>query len=112
MKRVSPTLEGFQAMFRLPSLGVAEIAWRWSFGLAVGALLAFSFREYLVTLPVTAGEMLLLRSRQPALILQAIAPIFPGSGSGAVAAAIVLMLALTLAWVVLASLGRAASLKT
>src|ERR1700730_17802665 len=111
MKRCSPTLEGFQIMFRLPSLGLAEMAWRWSFGLAVGALLVFSFREYLATLPVTAGEMLLLRSRQPALILQAIARIFHGSAPRAVASALVLMLVLTLAWVVLASLGRAASLK-
>jgi hypothetical protein len=112
MKRCSPTLEGFQIMFRLPSLGLAEIAWRWSFGLAVGALLVFSLREYLATLPMTAGEMFFLRSRQPALILQAIARIFHGSATRAVVAAIVLMLALTLAWVVLASLGRAATLKT
>src|SRR6266478_3272911 len=58
MKRRSPTLEGFQALFRLPALGLAEIAWRWSFGLAVTALLAFSFREYLSTLPVTGGNVL------------------------------------------------------
>jgi len=111
MKRHSPTLEGFQTMFRLPSLGLAEIAWRWSFGLAVAALLAFSFREYMATLPVTAGEMLLLRTRQPYLILQAIARILRGSAPRALAALIVLMLALTLAWTVLASVGRAASLK-
>ena len=98
-------------MFRLPALGLAEIAWRWSFGLAVGALLAFSFREYMATLPVTAGEMLLLRTRQPALILQAIARIFQGSAPRAVAALIVLLLALTLAWTVLASIGRTATLK-
>src|ERR1700730_2738011 len=112
MKRRSPTLEGFQALFRLPSLGLAEIAWRWSFGLAMGALLVFSVREYLVTLPVTAGEMLLLRSRQPASILQAIARIFHGSAPRVVAAAIVQALARTMAGVFLASGGRAASLKT
>ena len=65
MKRRSPTLEGFQTMFRLPVLGLAEIAWRWSFGLAAAAALVFALREYLATLPVTAGEMLLLRTRQP-----------------------------------------------
>src|ERR1700681_1061400 len=41
MKRRSPTLEGFQVMFRLPVLGLAEIAWRWSFGL--GAMGYFFF---------------------------------------------------------------------
>jgi hypothetical protein len=112
MKRHSPTLEGFQTMFRLPSLGLAEIAWRWSFGLAVGALLAFSLREYLATLPVTAGEMFLLRTRQPALILQALSRIMAGSAPRAVAALVVLLLGLTVAWTLLASVGRTAILKT
>jgi hypothetical protein len=112
MKRRSPTLEGFQIMFRLPVLGLAEIAWRWSFGLATTAVLLFSFREFLGTLPITAGEMLLLRTRQPGLIAQALARIFQGSEPRAAVALVVLTLALTLAWIVLASLGRAASLKT
>jgi hypothetical protein len=112
MKRRSPTLEGFQTMFRLPALGLAEIAWRWSFGVAAAATLAFTFREYLATLPVTAGEMLLLRTRQPALIAQALARILQGSAPRAAAASMVLILALTLAWIVLASVGRALTLKT
>jgi hypothetical protein len=112
MKRRSPTLEGFQIMFRLPALGLAEIAWRWSFGLAIAAALAFALREYLATLPVTAGEMLLLRTRQPALIAQALARIFQGSAPHAVLALLALTLALTAAWIVLASLGRAVTLKT
>jgi hypothetical protein len=57
MKQRSPTLEGFQIMFRVPLLGLAEIAWRWSFGLAAAAVILFSLREYLATLPVTAGDM-------------------------------------------------------
>lgn len=112
MKRRSPTLEGFRALFRLPTLGLAEIAWRWSFGFAVTALFAFSFREYLATLPVTASEMLLLRTGQPVLVLQAIARIVQGSAPRVVASVTVISLALTLAWIVLASLGRAAVLKT
>ena len=112
MKRRSPTIEGFRALFRLPTLGLAEIAWRWSFGFAVTALLAFSFREYLSTLPVTASEMLLLRTGQPVLVLQAIARILQGSAPRVVVSVIVISLSLTLAWIVLASLGRAAVLKT
>jgi len=112
MERRSPTLEGFRILFRLPTLALAEIAWRWSFGLAVTALLAFSFREYLSTLPVTATEIFMLQTRQPALVLQAIARILQGSAPRAVTALIVLALALTLAWIVLASLARAATLRT
>ncbi len=99
-------------MFRLPVLGLAEIAWRWSFGMAAAAAFGFTLREYLATLPVTAGEMLLLRTRQPALIAQALARIFRGSAPRAAAALFVLTLALTLAWIVLASVGRALTLET
>ncbi len=94
MKQRSPTLEGFQTIFRLPSLGLAEIAWRWSFGLAATAVARLRIREYLSTLPVTAGEMLLLRTRQPVLMLQALSRIFQGSAPRAVVAFIVLALAL------------------
>lgn len=111
MKQRSPTLEGFQTIFRLPSLGLAEIAWRWSFGLAATAVVVFAIREYLSTLPVTAGEILLLRTRQPVLMLQALSRIFQGSAPRAVVAFIVLALALALAWIALASFGRAATLK-
>jgi hypothetical protein len=111
MKQRSPTLEGFQTMFRLPSLGLAEIAWRWSFGLAATAVVVFAIREYLSTLPVTAGEMLLLRTRQPVLMLQALSRIFQGSAPRAVVAFIVIALALAVAWIALASFGRAATLK-
>jgi len=99
-------------MFRRPLLGLTEIAWRWSFGLAATAMLGFTVREYLATLPVTAGEMLLLRTRQPALIAQALARIVQGSAPRAAAALVVVTLALIVAWIVLASFGRAATLRT
>ncbi len=111
MQRRSPTLEGFQTIFRLPALGLAEISWRWSFGLAATAGFLFFIREFLTTLPVTAGEMFLLRTRQPALMMQALVRIFEGSAPRAAAGFVVLTLALTVAWIVLAALGRAVILK-
>jgi hypothetical protein len=111
MKPRSPTLEGFRAIFRRPSFGLAEIAWRWSFGLAATLLLAFSFFTFLDTLPVGKSDLLLLRSRQPLLIFRAMAHIFRGGAFRAVGAGIVLALTLGAAWIVLASLGRAATLK-
>jgi hypothetical protein len=111
MKQRSPTLEGFRAIFRQPSFGLAEIAWRWSYGVAAGLLVTFSFMEYLDTLPVTRKERFLLRTRQPVLISQAIAHIFRGSAPRMVAAIIVLALGLALAWIGIASLGRAATVK-
>jgi hypothetical protein len=111
MKQRSPTLEGFRAIFRHPSFGLAEIAWRWSFGTATSLLIVFSFFEYLDTLPVSNGDLLLLRTSQPVLISRAVLHIFRGSTFRAVEAAIVLVLTLGVAWVVVASLARAATIK-
>jgi len=112
MKRRSPTLEGFKLIFHRPSLGAGEIVWRWSVGAGATALLCFSLLEYLDTLPVTKRDLLLLYSRQPALISRALAHIFAGSGARFVAASVVLGLTLALAWVVIASFGRAAIVKS
>lgn len=98
-------------MLRRPSFGLAEISWRWSFGLACWVLLAFSFFEYLNTLPVTRGDVLLLRTRQPRLISQAIAHIFGGSGFRVVETIIVLSVSLAIGWIIVGSLARAATIK-
>jgi hypothetical protein len=107
----SPTLEGFRTILRRPSFGLAEIAWRWSFGAATALLLTFSFFEYLNTLPVTRGDLVLLGTRHPLLVSQAILHIFRGSAFRVMEAIIVLALTLGAAWIGLASLARAATLK-
>jgi len=99
-------------MLRRPSFGMAEIAWRWSFGLACWVLLAFSFFEYLRTLAVTRGDLLLLRSRHPVLISRAIAHIFGGSGFRVVQTILVLAVSLAVGWIAIASLARATTLKS
>src|SRR4030088_2839583 len=106
MSRPSPTLEGFRFAFRHPLLPLAEIAWRWSVGATVCALLGFSFFEYLNTLPVNGGELLFLRSRQPILISLAIAHILRGSLTRVSMAALVGATALTVLWIFAASWGR------
>jgi hypothetical protein len=85
--------------------------WRWSYGAAVVALLGFSSLEYLDTLPVSQRDLFLLRTRQPGLIARALSHILAGSGLRFIAASIVLALALSFAWVVVASFGRAITLK-
>jgi hypothetical protein len=111
MNSHSPTLEGFRVMFRRPSLGLAEIAWRWSLGFATALLFFFSLVEYLDTLAVTDADLLLLRSRQPFLISHAIVHIFSGSAPRLVAAGILLIFAMALAWIGTASFGRAVTLR-
>jgi len=112
MSRISPTLEGFRAAFRRPSLTLAEISWRWTAGAAATALFSFLFLEYLDTLPVTNGDLLLLRTRQPVLIGQAFGHIFHGSLSRVVMAGLVATVALTFLWILAASVGRATTVRS
>jgi len=112
MATVSPTLEGFRAAFRRPAFTVAEIAWRWCVGATATALFFFGLFEYLDTLPVTRGELLLLHSGQPYLIGQALAHIFRGSLNRLVASALIAALLLILLWIIAASLGRIATVRT
>src|SRR3954471_21232432 len=107
---ISPTAEGFRAAFRRPLFTVGEIIWRWSVGAFATALFFFGLFQYLNTLPVTSGELLLLRSRQPYLVARAMAHILRGSLNRAVMSAIVAAILLAVIWIVAASLGRIAIL--
>ncbi|MGB8918369.1 MAG: hypothetical protein WCC89_16045, partial [Candidatus Sulfotelmatobacter sp.] len=111
MSQVSPTLEGFRAAFRRPALTFAEIAWRWTLGATAWALLLFSFFEYLNTLPVTHADATLLSTRHPALVGRALTHILRGSLNRVVLAALLGALALSLLWIVAASIGRAATIR-
>jgi hypothetical protein len=111
MESRSPTLEGFKTMFWRPSFGLAEIAWRWSFDAAAVVLVLFTGFEYLETLPVSRGDQLLLKTRHPLLVSQAVADIFRGSSLPMMEAAILLALLLAIAWIIVAALGRAATLR-
>jgi hypothetical protein len=62
------------------------------------------------SLPVTAVDRLLLGTQQPILISRAIQRIFHGSAFRFTEAGIVLLIGLAVAWIALASLGRAATL--
>ncbi len=108
---ISPTAEGFRAVFRRPTLTLAEIIWRWSAGATAAALFGFGLFEYLDTLPVTNRELLFLRTRHPYLVAEAIAHILRGSLNRAVMATLVGALMLSVLWIIAASVGRIATVR-
>ncbi|GAC1429477.1 MAG: hypothetical protein NVS9B5_04790 [Terriglobales bacterium] len=111
MNQRSPTLVGFETIFRRPSFGLAEISWRWTFGFAAILLLSFSLSEYLDSLPVDGADRFLLHTGNPALISKAIIHIFRGSGPRMAEVVLILGASLAIAWIVLASFGRAATVR-
>jgi hypothetical protein len=110
MSSFSPTAEGFRMIFRRPAIPFAEIAWRWTFAAAAWLLGTFFLLEYMGSLPVTAADRLLLGTQQPVLISRALQRIFHGSAFRFTEAGILVLIALAVAWIVLASLGRAVTL--
>src|SRR4029077_15136090 len=111
MSSPSPTAAGFRLILRRPAFVLAEIAWRWSFAVAVWFLGGAFLLQYAGSLSVNAVDRLLLGTRQPALILRALHRIVHGSALRFTAGGIVLAIALLAAWILLSSLGRAATLK-
>src|SRR6266700_3540198 len=107
----TPVRDGFRAVWRQPSVFLAELSWRWSWGGAALLLLFLALFEYLHTLVVTPADMMLLRLRHPLAVSRALADIFHGSGPRVVMAAILLIPALALAWALLGALGRFATLR-
>ena len=98
-------------MLHRPAFGFAELSWRWSLGFTGCLLFTFAFVEFLRTLPVTSGDVLLLRSRQPALIGNALARILRGSGPRVVETLFIALLCWAVAWVIVGGFGRFATLK-
>jgi hypothetical protein len=112
MSASSPTLEGFRAALRRPSLTFAEIAWRWTVGATALAAFLFYCIEYLDTLPVDDADSLLLATRQPVLIAQAVTHILKGSLQRALLGASIAALALSILWIIAASFGRLATVRS
>jgi hypothetical protein len=106
----SPTGEGFRSIIRRPDLPLAEIMWRWSFGATAAVLIGVALLEYLNTLPVSPVDLFMLRTGHPVLVWNALSHIVRGSGFHLVLALILLSLALAILWIIVASLGRAATL--
>ena len=109
MYSFSPISHGFRIAFRRPSIALAEIAWRWSFVAAVWVLGVMFLVEYMDSLTVTTADRVLLATRQPVLISRAIHRIFHGSAFRLTEAGVLLAISLAIAWIALASFGRAAT---
>ena len=107
----SASRAGFRAVWRQPALLLAEVAWRWSWGLASAAVLAACTRAYLRSITVTNADLVELRSNVPVLVADAVNRMLEGSAGVLGRLAAVAVPSIALAWIVAASLGCAAVLR-
>jgi hypothetical protein len=105
-----PGMEGLRLVLRQPALGMAEIVWRWSFATTSWLLCGYLAFGYLDTLPVTNGDLFLLRSGVPALTFGAIQHILLSGRQRLVTAALICLITMCMAWVFAASVGRTATI--
>lgn len=111
MAQRSPTAEGFRIIVRTPSLWLAEVAWRWAFGISAGVLLCLAAIEFLASVKVSTADALFLRSGNSALNAAVLARILQGSAPRLLRMAAVLLPLISGLWVFASALGRAATLK-
>lgn len=112
MARRSPIAAGFRAAFSRPALVASEIAWRWCCGIAAWLIVLFAFFTYLHSIRVSHADLVLLRSRVPPLMAEAVRNMLEGTGPRLLRAAAVLLPAFTAIWVAGASFGRWAGLRS
>ncbi|HYG97546.1 MAG TPA: hypothetical protein VD837_00335 [Terriglobales bacterium] len=103
--------DGFRAVFRQPSIILAEISWRWAFGAAFWALLLLSFMEYFKSLEVSAIDWLMWKTGFPPFMLQALAGTIEGSGFKLLRIAAILLPGCAVLWALAATFGRTATLR-
>jgi hypothetical protein len=107
----TPTRDGWRAITQTPSLILCEIAWRWTFGVALWAVLAYIALTSLGQVRITDTEIKLIRALDPYAssyvllrVLNAIVPVV-------VQVFLYTLPALVVLWIAAATVGRAATLK-
>src|SRR5512146_3501320 len=109
--RMNPVRSGFRAVLRQPAVIAGEIAWRWTFGAASWAVRFLTLRDIFAGVDVSEAEYLLARHSDAFLIADAWARVLIEVLPPLARAAMILIPALTLFWIVAATVGRAATLR-
>jgi hypothetical protein len=107
----SPLRDGWRVLMRAPFVVISEIAWRWTFGLAASAILYYGFREYFATVTISRAEYYSLRAFEPASWMGIVARVIVAAEMGLHVIGPVIVPAILILWITLATLGRAASVR-
>ena len=103
--------DGWLVLRRAPGAVLAEIIWRWTFGATALVLIFLSFHQYFSSIQITAAEYRLLKSLQPFTWMEITTRIMVALTGGVRALAPILVPALSVLWLALATIGRAISIR-
>ena len=102
----SPARAGFDAVIRRPALVLAEIAWRWGFGLASLALMALTCGLFLASIRVSDADLQLARSGSPWIAADVLARLIAANKAPLLRGLAVLVPGIAILWTVAAAVGR------
>ncbi|MGH9524981.1 MAG: hypothetical protein ACRD3E_20840 [Terriglobales bacterium] len=102
---------GLRVVRETPALAFAEIAWRWTFGVAVWIALVLIVRTIMAGVDVTPVETTFDRTSDAFLIADAVARVIVQVLPHFVHALVIAVPLLALVWIAAATLGRAATLR-
>ncbi len=101
-----PIRDGWRVLMRAPEAVLAEIAWRWTFGITLWVLLIVSFHTYISSIEISRAEYDTLQAFEPFTWIAIAVRLLHAIAKGARVMGPVLIPTLSLLWVVLASVGR------
>src|SRR5271166_2984262 len=107
----SPFQEGFAALREEPLLLLAELTWRWSFGIAAWILVLGAAALFLDSLTIAPADQFLLGTFQPVLAWIALTHVVHGTLLRYLWTKFIVLAGLTLLWCIASSVGRSASLR-
>jgi hypothetical protein len=101
-----PIRDGWRILRRAPEAVVAEIAWRWTFGVTMWVLLFVSLHTYFSQIEISRAEYETLKALEPFTWIAIAVRVLRAFVSGMRIVGPVLVPALSLLWIVLSSAGR------
>ncbi len=102
---------GIRRAARDPAVVLAEIGWRWAFGAAAVAIVAYTLGRLLATTHLSDAHWFALRSRTPLLMADALTHILRDAWPRLALASAIVVPSLAVLWIFAAALGRAATMQ-
>jgi hypothetical protein len=107
----SPTAEGFRALVSAPAAFVAELIWRWLFGVAVIVIVLWSLNRFLNAIGISPADEVALATGFPPFVMSALGNIIGEMPAVALKLASLLLPSVSLLWVIAATMGRTTSIQ-
>lgn len=107
----SPVGDGWRVLMRAPVAVIAEIAWRWTFGVGMWAIFYYGFGEYFASVEISRTEYALMRLLEPATWIAITARVMVAFITGLHMIGPIIIPAIAILWIAMATVGRVGTVR-